>query len=369
MSHSEFDAHLGSIPSENYVRDDIFPVELKCIFEPSWLCVGFIDELENHNDFITAQIGDRGIVVQNFHGQLRAFRNVCTHRYSRIQTLRCGNRPLQCPYHGWTYDAQGIPVGIPMNKQCFNFQDEDKQRLALETFSVDSVGHFVFVRMSKIGPSLKEFLGNFYADLQHVSDVCTDRFESASFEWAANWKVGMDNAAEGYHVPLVHPDTFGQILGLDLEITVDAEHSRYTGRLKEASIKWWRTVQNAIGLHPSTRYPGYANFLIFPNIVVTYSYGAFLTFQTFEPTSTHHLRINSTAWLAKNNGRAARGMVIDSLKAFSKAVRDEDRDICGQVQSGMRDVPNNRPLMLGALEGRIAHFQRAYMVRMGGEIG
>jgi choline monooxygenase len=367
MTASAFDAHLGSIPPDHYVRDDVFPLEMKHVFEPSWLCVGFTEDLKNHHDFVTAQIGDRGIVVQNFQGQLRAFRNVCSHRYSRIQTQRCGNRPLQCPYHGWTFDAQGLPSGIPMNRQCFGFEDPDKKRLALKGYAVETVGHFVFVRMSPEGPTLKEFLGNFHDDLLHVSQVCPDRFETASFEWAANWKVGMDNAAEGYHVPLVHPDTFGMILPLDLDISTDAEHSRYTGRLKDASLKWWGNVQKAIGLQPSTRYPGYGNFLIFPNIVVTYSYGAFLTFQTFEPMSTNSLRINSTAWLANNNGRAARSMVIDSLMAFSEAVRNEDRDICAQVQAGMRDLPDNRPLMLGELEGRIAHFQRAYMTRMAGQ--
>jgi phenylpropionate dioxygenase-like ring-hydroxylating dioxygenase large terminal subunit len=365
MNDSAFDTHLGSIPADHYIRDDIFPREMKNIFEPSWLCIGFTEDLKNHNDFITTQIGERGIVVQNFHGELRAFRNVCSHRYSRIQTQRCGNRPLQCPYHGWTFDSQGLPSGIPMNRQCFGFDDADKKRLALQNYCVDTVGHFVFVRMSTEGPSLLEFLGNFYDDLQHVSEICTDRFETASFEWAANWKVGMDNAAEGYHVPLVHPNTFGMILPLDLEISIDAEHSRYKGQLKEASIKWWGNVQKAIDLQPSQRYPGYGNFLIFPNIVVAYSYGAFLTFQTFDPLSTHSLRINSTAWLAKNNGRAARNMVLESLKAFSESVRNEDRDICAQVQTGIRDQPSNRPLMLGELEGRIAHFQRSYMARMG----
>ena len=366
MTNSAYESHLGLIPPDHYVRDDIFPLEMQYIFETSWLCVGFTEDIQKHQDFITAQIGQRGIVVQNFHGVLHAFRNVCSHRYSRIQTQRCGNRPLQCPYHGWTYDSQGIPSGIPMNRQCFGFEDTDKKQLALQKYTVDTVGHFVFIRMSKEGASLKEFLGDFYDDLVHISAVCPDRFETASFEWAANWKIGMDNAAEGYHVPLVHPETFGMILPLDLEISTDAEHSRYTGQLKEASTNWWRTVQKAIDLQPSQIYPGYSNFLIFPNIVVTYSYGAFLTVQTFDPVTTHSLRINSTAWLAKNNGRAARDMVIDSLKKFSEAVRNEDRDICALVQSGMCDVPGNRALMLGELEGRIAHFQQAYMARMSG---
>jgi phenylpropionate dioxygenase-like ring-hydroxylating dioxygenase large terminal subunit len=119
MNDSAFDTHLGSIPADHYIRDDIFPREMKNIFEPSWLCIGFTEDLKNHNDFITIQIGERGIVVQNFHGELRAFRNVCSHRHSRIQTQNCGNRPLQCPYHGWTYNIQGIPTGIPKNAEAF----------------------------------------------------------------------------------------------------------------------------------------------------------------------------------------------------------------------------------------------------------
>lgn len=366
MISSAYESHLGSIPSDHYIRDDIFPIEMQRIFETSWLCVGFTEDIKNHQDFITYQIGERGIVVQNFNGALHAFRNVCSHRYSRIQTQRCGNRPLQCPYHGWTYNSEGVPAGIPMNSKCFGFKDADKERLALEKYTVDTVGNFVFVLMRTGGHSLKEFLGDFYDDLEHVSDVCPDRFEKCSFEWAANWKVGMDNAAEGYHVPLVHPDTFGAILPLDLEISTDVEHSRYTGPLKDVSVNWWRNVQKAINLQPSKKYPAYSNFLIFPNIVVTYSYGAFLTFQTFDPVSTNTLRINSASWLAKNNGRAARSVVIDSLKQFSERVRNEDREICTLVQSGMRDLPGPRALMLGDLEGRIAHFQKAYMSRMSG---
>ena len=60
--------------------------ELEAVFKPSWLCLGFVDDLKSDRDFITAQIGPHSIVVQNFGGELKAFRNVCSHRFSRIQT-------------------------------------------------------------------------------------------------------------------------------------------------------------------------------------------------------------------------------------------------------------------------------------------
>jgi phenylpropionate dioxygenase-like ring-hydroxylating dioxygenase large terminal subunit len=355
---------LGSVPADYYYRQDVLAAEIEHVFKPSWLCVGFTQDLQNHQDFVTAQIGPCGIVVQNFNGELKAFRNVCSHRFSRIQCAKSGNRPLTCPYHGWTYDGQGLPVGIPHNRQSFGFNEADKQALALETYALETVGHFVFVRMAKEGPCLRDFLGNFYDDLHHVSETCPDRFEMTSNDWEANWKLGMDNAGEGYHVPMVHAESFSVILSTDLEITTDAEHSRYIGKLKERSLKWWGQVAKSIRLESGAKYPQFASFLIFPNIVAAFSYGSFLTFQTFDPTGTDSLRINTTSWLGKNNGRAARDMVVKSLNTFSEQVRDEDRDICKIAQSGLRDAAVNRPGLLGALEGRLAHFQKAYNAHM-----
>jgi len=360
-----YEERLGLLPSDYNYREDILALELDRVFGSSWLCVGFTEDLANHNDFISAEIGHHGIVVQNFRGTLKAFRNVCSHRFSRIQCQRQGNRPLQCPYHGWTYDAEGKPIGIPFNNQQFGFDEADRQRLALDHYDLETCGRFVFVRMAKDGPDLKTFLGGCYHALVHLTEVCTDKFEAVSLEWDNNWKLGMDNAAEGYHVPLVHAESFALILQPDLSVSTDAEHSLYRGQLTERSLKWWGTVAKSIDLKPTPRYPEYANFLIFPNIVITLSYGAFMTFQTMEPIGASKMRINSTAWLAQNRGGGARGMVVDQLKAFSHQVREEDRTICAQVQRGVRDRPDGRPNMLGGVEARIAHFQQAYARRMG----
>lgn len=356
--------HLGSIPSDYNFREDILAIEIDKVFKASWLCVGFIEDLANHNDYITANIGHCGIVVQNFKGKLKAFRNVCTHRFSRVQCAPKGNRTLTCPYHGWTFDENGVPVGIPF-KDTFGLSEEARNALALESYAVDTCGRFVFVRMQPTGPSLREYLGEVYDALDHLTGVFTDKFESVTLEWEGNWKVGMDNAAEGYHVPLVHPETFAVVLTLDLKCSTEKEHGIYSGILTDRSRKWWDNVKKNIGMRPSPRYPEYANFLIFPNIVVTLSYGGFLTFQTMEPIDARRLRLNSSAWMADNKGGAARDAVVTMLKEFSHKVREEDRVICRETQLGVRDFEAVRPPVLGEMEGRISHFQKSYAKRMG----
>ena len=53
-------------------------------------------------------------MIRGEDGELRAFRNVCRHRATRLREGRgtCG-KALRCPYHGWTYRTDGRLIGVP----------------------------------------------------------------------------------------------------------------------------------------------------------------------------------------------------------------------------------------------------------------
>jgi len=356
-------ARRGRIKAADYADADVLRHELDHVFRPSWLCVGFTADLRNHNDFITHQIGPHSIVVQNFKGELKAFRNVCSHRFSRLQIEPCGNRSLTCPYHGWRYDHEGRPLGIPQNETAFGLTDDDRAALALEAYALETLGHFVFVRMSRSEPSLREFLGEAWDALAHVSDICVERIEQVSYEVAANWKLGVENGIEAYHHPLVHTDTFSNVLQQDIRMNVYGAHCTHEGALTGRSRKWWDTIAGKARLTLSPLERDYVSFLIFPNIVTTFTAGAFFTFQTLTPVTATRFRLNSSSWLAAGSG-AARAMVASSLNAFSARVRDEDLRICEIAQTGVAEPGIGRAPMLGAVDDRVRHFQDAYAACM-----
>ena len=359
-------ARLGRIPADAYWRDDVLASEIERVFKPSWLCVGFTQDLKNDRDFVTARLGPHSLVVQNFKGELRAFRNVCSHRFSRIQTEPCGNRPLTCPYHGWTYNADGIPFGVPQNAKAFGLDDAEKARLALQAYALETVGHFVFVRMSADGPSLRDFLGDVHDHLAHVSAVCSHRVESLTVDVAANWKLGVENGIEAYHHAMVHSDTFSSVLQQDIVMNAYGPHCTHEGALTDKSRHWWSVVADKARLTTSDRYRDYISFLIFPNIVTTFTAGAFFTFQVLTPASASTLRIASSGWLAEGAG-AAYAPVAGSLAAFSEKVRAEDQAICAIAQAGVAERGIDRAAMLGEVDNRVRHFQDAYAARMGGD--
>ena len=90
---------------ELYVDPGLMQREQELIFARTWNLAGHVADVREPGRFITADVGvESAIVVRGEDGELRAFRNVCRHRATRLREGRgdCG-KALRCPYHGWTY--------------------------------------------------------------------------------------------------------------------------------------------------------------------------------------------------------------------------------------------------------------------------
>ena len=352
--------------TNNFYSDQkFFNSEYFKIYSKNWICVGTIDDFANINDFIVFKYSNFELIIQNFNGTIKAFKNVCSHRFSRIHVLKKGNRRLICPYHGWTYDDNGVPKGVAFNQRCFNLSDNDKSRLALDKFEVGICGIFVFVNLGGLNISLADFLGKYYDVLIHVSKYAFLKFDNVSEDWMANWKLVIENALEGYHLPLVHKDSFAEVLTLDLKFDCALKHSSYIGLLTEKSKKWWKTIDKIFGLDRSSIYSEYLSAFIYPNLIITFSYGCFLTVQIVEPINLTHTLLNTNVFISRSKNNVS-DLVFNSLKDFGALVRSEDKEICEIVQSGSLDFTANKykHQVLGSLEDRIVHFQKQYLVDM-----
>ena len=151
---------------KHYIEDLYFNLE-KQIFVSSWIYVGMRSDFLVENQFVTKEVAGVSIVVQFLKGEIRAFKNVCSHRHSKIQIEQCGVRPLICPYHGWTYDANGKLRGIP-KRPLFKFPEE-MDCLALQSFEISFCGNMVFVNLGS-EKSLKDYLGDFYNYVEDFSN-------------------------------------------------------------------------------------------------------------------------------------------------------------------------------------------------------
>ena len=359
----------AGIPNTAYFDKEAFKSEQQMLFQKAWYYVGLTLNLQQHQDFITAEIGGVSVVVQNFKGQLKAFHNICTHRFNKIHSKRCGNGPLSCPYHGWNYNQEGIPFGIPLKKEFRGLEKETLNELKLDEFKLEICGKFVFVNVSNDAEPLETFLGGSAARLLQISEMIGRHIEHHEIPNAANWKIVIENTLEGYHISSVHPHTFFK-QGFNLKSTVDFEshgiHTNMTLHLSESAKddkkreKFHRLIKDR-PFQPD----GFFHQLIFPNLSIGSLFGVTAYIGTIQAISENESVFSYDLYETNlGEGRLLDVNISEVIRyssiEFTRTTLAEDREICENVQRGVEQTSNEYGV-LNSIETRIWDFQKAYL--------
>ena len=115
MATTEAALRPAALPARLYRDPAVAELELERIFERTWQFAAHVSSLPDPGSYITASAGRQPVLVlRDQDGVLRAFRNVCRHRGSRLLagSGECG-KAIRCRYHGWTYRLDGELIGVP----------------------------------------------------------------------------------------------------------------------------------------------------------------------------------------------------------------------------------------------------------------
>jgi choline monooxygenase len=204
-----------------YLDPRVLEAEQRRIFERTWQLAGHVSSLARAGSYLTASAGDQPVLVlRDEHGELRAYRNVCRHRASRLLSGQgqCKGA-IRCRYHGWTYRFDGTLIGVP---EGMSFGERlDKSRLGLFPVAVEELCGLIFVNIDRDAAPLKEMVGDLPERLARYRIAELVPFASSTpisrrlarvppeadggGGQPANWKVVAENYMEGYHVPIAHP--------------------------------------------------------------------------------------------------------------------------------------------------------------------
>ena len=355
------------IPASYYSDASVFAHETSRFLKSAWTFAGVKRELKENDDFLTLTVGTKSVVVQNFDGELRAFHNVCSHRFATIQNEPCGNRRLQCPYHGWIYDESGKPYAIPKRPKFPEMNDDLQCAMRLEQFDIEHCGEFVFVRerLSE-GLSLSEHLGDLFPILASLSAGIGDRIDRNEMTIKANWKICVENTLESYHVGFVHTNTFKRLGLVDQGFGFYGPHSEWTGEVDPTVKKKFERLKSLFDTRPYV-IPGYQHLLIFPGITIGTTYGSSFAIQEFKPISPGETVFISHVFGCVLEGlseaqKAMVGQMNNSIVEFNRSVFEEDRVVTEYVQIG--SAQTQQPGILSDEEERVCAFQNAYMAGM-----
>jgi phenylpropionate dioxygenase-like ring-hydroxylating dioxygenase large terminal subunit len=192
-----------------YTDPALFRREMTHVFGAVWTYLAHESQVPRNDDFVTARLGLRPIVVvRDSGGVLRALYNRCTHRGATVCRQERGNaKAFQCPYHGWTFLNSGKLSGVPWpDGYACDFKDA-KYNLA-QVPRVESYRGFIFGTLNADAPPLEDYLG----PASQPIDEWLDRHPGARVEVReanrikvkGNWKLAYDNSCDGYHVVFSH---------------------------------------------------------------------------------------------------------------------------------------------------------------------
>ncbi|MGI9613963.1 MAG: aromatic ring-hydroxylating oxygenase subunit alpha [Acidimicrobiales bacterium] len=204
---------VGRVPARNYYAPDRWQAEMDRVFKRLPLVLGFSCEFAKPNSYKAMEIaGVPVLLTKPGDGPVQGFVNMCSHRGAIIVPDGTGTaRRFTCPYHAWSYDADGALVGI-LDRDEFGEIDESCH--GLTPLPVAERSGIVFGRLTPDTESnnaeldLDTFLCG-YGDLldHHGFADCT--FVGSQSVEGPNWKVAYDGYLDFYHLPILHKDTFG----------------------------------------------------------------------------------------------------------------------------------------------------------------
>jgi phenylpropionate dioxygenase-like ring-hydroxylating dioxygenase large terminal subunit len=358
-----------SLPSWVYNDPRLTQLELERILKPSWQIACHVSQVARAGDYITFELGaDSVIVLREAAGGLRALRNVCRHRGTRLLegSGRCPGR-ITCPYHGWTYRYDGSLLATPARD---SFPGLDLQAHSLDAVHLEVALGFVWVCLAEVAPQPPSVL--WAPVMEELAPYRLDQLVPTQplylEEWNVDWKIAMDNYLESYHVPIGHP-------GLNRLFTPDYEDQRgvpgiargYSWMREAPSPRWservyQKYVSSVTAPHlPERERRSWRFYSCLPNLGLDIMPEQVDFFQVL-PHGPGKTVIRGAAFGLPDERREMR-LLRWLGNRINMQVNSEDRRLCERLQRGINDSAY-RPGPLSRIETWMLEFHDLLRTRI-----
>lgn len=190
---------------------EIFDLEMRHIFEGTWVFLGLESQVPGPGDYVTADIGRQPVILQRGEdGRLRCFLNSCRHRGAILCPYRSGNKRVHvCRYHAWSYDSTGRCLTAAQEADGQYPEGFDKADYPLRKVPrLDSYRGFVFASLNPEVPPLAEHLSEAAKFLDLAADQSPNGLEyvpgEVAYTFDGNWKLQFENGLDFYHFAATH---------------------------------------------------------------------------------------------------------------------------------------------------------------------
>ncbi len=336
---------------------DYFQAEMEALAAATWQFFCTTDDLANADDWVRRRVFGLDLFVQNFDGELRGYHNVCQHRGFPLRREPRGNGNVQCGFHGWAYDRNGVPVGVARNKELFCLSGEQKAGLAIPSVRVAAIGRFVFVALADTVPPIEEYLGRYTAIFRAVSSQMRSIRHRWSGHSAANWKLCYEITLDDYHVNFVHPSAGWDLHPSGCFYEREGPHSHL---LRRRTADWqfptfWDDVHRG-----DYEVRGYKIHQTFPNMLLTVQ-PRMVLISLYAPAGPAMTHVDDLIFDLE--GDPVDEPFWEELTRGHRQINEEDRLTVESQQETIAQF--GRSPLFGALEERVGWLRESYEALVG----
>ena len=192
-----------------FIDKDRFELEKKMMFLERPQLIALSADVANPGDYFATDIAGKPILImRGKDGVVRGFLNACRHRGVKLAEEGCGHgKGFVCPYHGWTFNTEGALISVPSRSAFDVEQLANRDLIALPTH--EEIGVIAIHPQPEGHLDFDAFLGPMKGVLEDMNLGAYEQIATRREVARINWKHAVDGGMEAYHVPFLHPTTFG----------------------------------------------------------------------------------------------------------------------------------------------------------------
>jgi nitrite reductase/ring-hydroxylating ferredoxin subunit len=338
-------------PASAYVSPERFARERERLFRGRPLLAGLSGDAAGPGDYFTFDAdGVPLVIVRGEDGLLRAMVNVCRHRGARLVEGRGAvyRRTFVCPFHAWTYDANGRLLGQPMAAD--GFDDIDRDELCLRQWPVVERHGIVFAGGDDEAVDALVRAASF--ELSPYDFGTYRHIETRSQTRPLNWKLVIDTFTEAYHIFSLHKNTIGPWYFSRPSVFDAMGPIGRLGGIRVSITELGGTPQSEWSLLP------HATVLYFvpPNAILVHQLDHVELWQSFAGSRPGECRIETSVYAPPGAAKPDE-YYVRNLDLLMDVTNGEDFPQAEQTQAAL-EAGASDGLVFGRNEPALIHFHR-----------
>ena len=200
------------LPNQSYIDMAYYSAEKTALFADNWFAIGFGKDVPDAGCVMPVDFMDIPfLITRNREGDVNVFQNVCRHRGMKLVEAPARLKgPITCPYHAWAYDLDGNLRATPHagGPDIHSHESVPCTELPLNKVRSYVWRDVVYVTLNDNAPDFEIYAADLMARWAEFEQPVHSGGADSGFtlELDCNWKLGVENYCEAYHLPFIHPD-------------------------------------------------------------------------------------------------------------------------------------------------------------------